>query len=599
MISLGILSLLTISYLSILFSGYYIGTYGAAVIALLNFIVVWGWLFIGWSSVNLLSISTLWSWISIGSENTINFEFRFDEYTFGMYLVVLTVSFLVHIYSIVYMYADPFLSRFISYLTLFTLFMLILVSANNFIVLFLGWEGVGVCSYLLISFWFTRAQAAKAATKAFIANKVGDVFLLLGAAILFAWLGTVNFSDIFSLLWYTEHPISGVLVFCLFVGVIGKSAQIGLHTWLPDAMEGPTPVSALIHAATMVTAGVFLMVRASTIFEYSSEFLFVVASWGVFTALFSGIIGLAQTDIKKIIAYSTCSQLGFMVSACGFSHYNLAFFHLFNHAFFKALLFLSAGSVIHILLGEQDTRRMGGLAKLSPLVYIYVMIGSLSLMGVSFLSGFYSKDAIIEVAAVELLFGSEINFWVLLVSALLTAAYSVKLILNAFIISNNSQKQIIVQEQGLTLIEGVILGILCIGGIISGYLFKDMFIGFGSALFDLASVGVGGLLTGIDPELILPFIKGLPLIGSILIGSIYIFLMLSKTNYIKLNMSVIETYRFYYNEVINVYLSLPILNFARYSFEQWEKNILEGYGPVAVVQMISPILNKQYHGTSN
>lgn len=237
----------------------------------------------------------------------------------------------------------------------------------------------------------------------------------------------------FSALPYTGFSGYDLLAVCLFIGVVGKSAQIGLHTWLPDAMEGPTPVSALIHAATMVTAGVFLMVRASPLFEQAPGFLFIAASWGAFTALFSGIIGLAQNDIKKIIAYSTCSQLGYMVLACGLSQYNLAFFHLFNHAFFKACLFLSAGSVIHILLGEQDTRKMGGLAVKTPLVYAAVTVASLSLMGVTFLSGFYSKDAVIETALISLGFDSSLLFWLAIVAALLTAAYSLKLLYATFI----------------------------------------------------------------------------------------------------------------------------------------------------------------------
>ena len=595
MISIGILTILLISYISIFLFGRIIGTYGSALIAVISFVIAWIFLINGWSSIGLLSVSTLWDWITVGNENIINFSIRFDEYTFGMYLVVLTVSLIVHIYSIVYMYTDPFLSRFISYLTLFTLFMLILVSADNFIVLFLGWEGVGVCSYLLISFWYTRAQAAKAATKAFIVNKIGDVFLLLGISIGFSLIGGIDFSSTFSLLPYTDHLIGDILAGCLFIGVVGKSAQIGLHTWLPDAMEGPTPVSALIHAATMVTAGVFLMIRASPIFEYSPTFLFVAATWGVFTALFSGIIGLAQNDIKKIIAYSTCSQLGFMVVACGFSYYSLAFFHLFNHAFFKALLFLSAGSIIHILLGEQDTRRMGGLAELSPLVYAYVSIGSFSLMGFSFLSGFYSKDAIIEVAAVQLVFGSGMLFWSVIVSALLTAAYSTKLLFNAFIFNYSGPKQIISQEQGFTILEAIVLGILCIGGIVSGFVFKDMFIGFGSSLFDFTNIVVSGHVAGLEPEVIDAIIKTLPLIGSAIITILYIVLY-SRQIYVPLNISIIEAYRFYYNEVVNRYISLPTLNIARYSFEQWEKGILENYGPAAIVRLTSFITNK--HGAS-
>ncbi len=390
---------------------------------------------------------------------------------------------------------------------------------------------------------------------------------------------------------YSNNDVGLLLSGCLFIGVVGKSAQIGLHAWLPDAMEGPTPVSALIHAATMVTAGVFLMIRASPVFEYSAEFLFVAAAWGSFTALFSGIIGLAQNDIKKIIAYSTCSQLGFMVVACGFSYYSLALFHLFNHAFFKALLFLSAGSVIHVLMGEQDTRKMGGLAELSPLVYAYVSIGSLSLMGFSFLSGFYSKDVIIEVAASQLVFGSGLLFWAVIVAALLTSAYSVKLLFNAFIFNHNGQKHVISQEQGFTILEAAVLGVLCVGGLVSGYVFKDAFIGFGSSLFDFTGLAVGGHVAGIEPEVIDFVIKALPLIGSVVVAAAYVFLCHAPI-YALINVSVLEAYRFYYNEVANKYISLPLLHSARLSFEQFEKGLLENYGPLAIVRATSQIINK-------
>lgn len=292
----------------------------------------------------------LWSWVSLG-EFSIPFSFRYDGLTAVMFLVVTVVSSCVHIYSCVYMYADPFLPRFMSYLSLFTFFMLVLVSSANLLILFLGWEGVGLCSYLLIGFWYTRAQAGKASTKAFLINKIGDLFLLSGISVIFTSFHSLDFSVIGILSAYCPSDILELIACFLLVGAVGKSAQIGLHTWLPDAMEGPTPVSALIHAATMVTAGVFLLIRCSSILEYAPRVLLLIAVWGGITALVSGTIGAVQNDIKKIIAYSTCSQLGYMILACGLSTYSASLFHLLNHAFFKALLFLSAGSVIHLLSG--------------------------------------------------------------------------------------------------------------------------------------------------------------------------------------------------------------------------------------------------------
>lgn len=378
----------------------------------------------------------------------------FDSLTVSMFVVVNTVSALVHTYSVFYMEKDAHLTRFMSYLSLFTFFMLILVSADNFIQLFLGWEGVGLCSYLLINFWFSRVQANKAALKAIIMNRVGDfgltfailliffyfksvdfgvVFLL--APILSDFFFTINFNLFFLTLNCNIHVMSFICFF-LFVGAVGKSAQVGLHTWLPDAMEGPTPVSALIHAATMVTAGVFLIIRCSPLFEYAPGILTIMVFIGAITSFFAATVGVVQNDIKKIIAYSTCSQLGYMVFVCGFSGYSVSFFHLVNHAFFKALLFLSAGAVIHSLSNEQDIRRMGGLAKILPLTYSLFLVGSLALVGFPFLSGFYSKDFILEVAYSQYTLSGHFVFWLGTITASLTSFYSFRLIY--FVFFNNT-----------------------------------------------------------------------------------------------------------------------------------------------------------------
>ena len=347
------------------------------------------------------------SWINSGTLN-VNWSIKVDALSSLMMVVVTLVSALVHIYSIGYMSHDPHKPRFMSYLSLFTFAMLVLVTSDNFLQLFFGWEGVGLCSYFLIGFWFKKKAANAAAIKAFVVNRVGDFGFALGIFLIFYYFGTVNYDEVFnqiqtlnakniSFLGFEFKSIDLICIL-LFIGAMGKSAQIFLHTWLPDAMEGPTPVSALIHAATMVTAGVFLVVRCSPIYEYSELALNIITVIGMSTAFFAATIALVQTDIKKIIAYSTCSQLGYMFFATGVGAYNVAMFHLFTHAFFKALLFLGAGSVIHSFKDEQDIEKMGGVYKKIPYTYALMLVGTLALTGFPFLSGFYSKDAIIEFA---------------------------------------------------------------------------------------------------------------------------------------------------------------------------------------------------------
>jgi proton-translocating NADH-quinone oxidoreductase chain L len=313
---------------------------------------------------------TLGSWIAVDNL-IIDWSFNFDSLTLIMLIVVTFISTLVHLYSTEYMAEDPHLFRFMSFLSLFTFFMLILVTANNFLQMFVGWEGVGLSSYLLINFWFTRIQANKSAIKAMLVNRIGDFFILLSLFLIYYLFNTLDYEIVFNLSKTVSYskinffnntiPVIDIICFFLFLGAMGKSAQIGLHIWLPDAMEGPTPVSALIHAATMVTAGVFLIARCSFLFEMSPIILNFIVIIGSLTALFASTTGLFQNDIKKVIAYSTCSQLGYMIFACGLSGYDIGIFHLFNHAFFKALLFLAAGAIIHSLNDEQDMRKMGNL----------------------------------------------------------------------------------------------------------------------------------------------------------------------------------------------------------------------------------------------
>ena len=432
---------------------------------------------------NNLIIAT---WINSGSIN-VNWSIKIDALSSVMLVVVTLISSLVHIYSIGYMSHDPHKPRFMAYLSLFTFAMLTLVTSDNFLQLFFGWEAVGLCSYFLIGFWFKRESANAAAIKAFIVNRVGDFGFALGIFLIFYLFGTFNYEEVFQQIpeitgkevVFLGMSLNAIDLICilLFIGAMGKSAQILLHTWLPDAMEGPTPVSALIHAATMVTAGVFLVVRCSPIYEYSQLALSIITIVGMTTALFAASVALAQNDIKKIIAYSTCSQLGYMFFATGVGAYNVAMFHLFTHAFFKALLFLGSGSVIHSFKDEQDIDQMGGVWKSLPYTYALMVIGTLALTGFPFLSGFYSKDAIIEFAYLR---GNSIGYYAATIgifTALLTSIYSWRLIFKTFHGSYNNKKLKIESMHESPMVMILPLLILAIGAIGAGFLFKDLFIG--------------------------------------------------------------------------------------------------------------------------
>ncbi len=383
----------------------------------------------------------LFDWI-VSGDMKIAWALKIDQLTAVMLVVVNGVSALVHVYSVGYMSEDPHKPRFMAYLSLFTFAMLMLVTADNFVQMYFGWEGVGLASYLLIGFWYEKPTASAAAIKAFVVNRVGDFGFALGIFGIFMVFGSVEFATVFAkapemagktfqfLNW--EMDVMTTICLLLFLGAMGKSAQVPLHTWLPDAMEGPTPVSALIHAATMVTAGVFMVARCSPLFEQAPIALQVVAVIGAFTAFFAATIGLVQNDIKRVIAYSTCSQLGYMFFAAGLGAYPVAIFHLFTHAFFKALLFLGAGSVIHAMHHEQDMRNMGGLWRKIPQTYALMWIGSLALAGVPIFAGYYSKDAILEVAFAANSGPGDFAFVLGLGAAILTAFYSWRLIFMTF-----------------------------------------------------------------------------------------------------------------------------------------------------------------------
>jgi len=475
------------------FFGKYIGNRSSEIItslfvsisAVLSFIIFYKVLAQGYENNLILA-----KWISSESLN-VNWSIKIDALSSIMLVVVTLISALVHIYSIGYMANDPHKPRFMSYLSLFTFAMLTLVTSDNFLQLFFGWEGVGLCSYFLIGFWFKKETANAAAIKAFVVNRIGDFGFALGIFLIFYLFGTLNYNEVFQEISnFTDKKISilgaylnaiDLICILLFIGAMGKSAQIFLHTWLPDAMEGPTPVSALIHAATMVTAGVFLVVRCSPIYEYSQLALTIITIVGMSTALFAASVALAQNDIKKIIAYSTCSQLGYMFFAAGVGAYNVAMFHLFTHAFFKALLFLGSGSVIHSFKNEQDINKMGGVWKSIPYTYVLMIIGTLALTGFPFLSGFYSKDAIIEYAFLK---DSGVGYWAATIgvfTAFLTSIYSWRLIFKTFHGTYNNKETDIKSMHESPMVMIAPLFILAIGSIGAGFIFKELLIGYDSS----------------------------------------------------------------------------------------------------------------------
>lgn len=528
------------------------------------------------------------SWFNLGLLE-VNFGYQFDNMVTSMLILVTGVSFLVHVYSTSYMSEDPHLPRFMAYLSLFTFFMIILVTSSNLPQLFIGWEGVGLCSYLLIGFWFTRIQASKASIKAMVVNKVGDIGVLLGMILIWITFGTFNYSVLFPLVYFNfeSEILMNWISFLLLVGVIGKSAQIGLHMWLPDAMEGPTPVSALIHAATMVTAGVFLIIRLSPLFEQTSFILLIIILFGSTTAFFTSTIGLTQNDLKKVIAYSTCSQLGYMVMICGFSQYNSALFHLINHGFFKALLFLSAGSIIHALTDEQDLRKMGSMRIVTPLSYICIFIGSISLMGLPFLTGFYSKDLILELVYGESYLAYAL--WLGLIAASLTAFYSFRLVYYTFFNENQGSIKLFRNSHEGSWNLTLPLLLLLLLSIITGYVLQFT------------------ILKDEIPIMIINFNKFLPLYLSLFGSILSIYLGINLHNWWKIGLfpSFMKIYTFtnmawYFDTFFNYYIVRPVMKFGFFiTYKLIDNQILETLGPTKVTNNIyqeSNLLSKFHSG---
>ena len=552
---------------------------------------------INYSYVNNLIIST---WINSGNLN-VNWSINVDALSAVMLVVVTFVSALVHTYSIGYMSHDLHKTRFMAYLSLFTFAMLTLVTSDNFLQLFFGWEGVGLCSYFLIGFWFKKENANAAAIKAFLVNRVGDFGFALGIFLIFYIFGTVNYKEVFEqvpLFLDREINLVGInlnsidlICILLFIGAMGKSAQFLLHTWLPDAMEGPTPVSALIHAATMVTAGVFLVVRCSPIYEYSDLGLSIVTIIGMLTAIFAASVALVQDDIKKIIAYSTCSQLGYMFFAAGVGAYNVAIFHLFTHAFFKALLFLGAGSIIHSFNDEQNINQMGGVWRKIPYTYVLMIIGTLALTGFPFLSGFYSKDAIIEFAYLK---NSALGFtasYTGILVALLTSIYSWRLIFKSFHGEYNNQKIKIETIQESPLIMLIPLFFLAFGAIFSGILFKETFIGH-ELLYSFWGDSIKflqPLSTDHPPKW---FLILTPIIVILSIPMSYYFFVKNKnlTNTIvDMNkpLFIFLKNKWYFDELYNYIFVNPLKKTGHYLWKKVDGGVIDRFGPDGISKLIN------------
>ena len=546
----------------------------------------------------------IFEWLSSGNFIA-NWSINIDPLSSIMLVVVTFVSALVHIYSIGYMSHDPHKPRFMSYLSLFTFSMLVLVVSDNFLQLFFGWEGVGLCSYLLIGFWYKKESANDAAIKAFIVNRVGDFGLAIGIFLIFFYFGTINFKEVFDLtpqfleknvvFFGFESSLITLICLFLFIGAMGKSAQFLLHTWLPDAMEGPTPVSALIHAATMVTAGVFLIVRCSPLFEYSQTALNLVTIVGMITAIFAASVALVQNDIKKIIAYSTCSQLGYMFFAAGIGAYHVAMFHLFTHAFFKALLFLGSGSIIHAFKDEQDIRNMGGIRKKLPYTYIFMLIGTLALTGFPFLSGFYSKDAIIEFAYLRTSSLGNYAASVGIFTAFLTSIYSWRLFFKTFHGSYNNKKISINETHESPIIMLVPLFFLSIGAIFAGYYFKETFIGHDNSDFWQASIF---FLNEIEHNLIPSwFLLLTPILVTISIPISFYYFVLNTKILEDFKNTNLPLYNFLLNkwfidELYEQIFTKPAKKIGSFFWKQGDQGIIDRFGPDGISKLIKKISNK-------
>ena len=578
------------------------GGYAVTISAMVLSMIL-GWVaFLGHISTGADSTVVLATWMSSGGFH-VDWALRYDALTAVMVIVVTTVSTMVHIYSVGYMSHDNAKPRFMAYLSLFTFAMLMLVTADNLVQMFFGWEGVGVASYLLIGFWYHRPSAHEAAMKAFVVNRVGDFGFALGIFGVFALAGSVELDAIFNLaptladvrmsFLFWELPALEVLGMLLFIGAMGKSAQLGLHTWLPDAMEGPTPVSALIHAATMVTAGVFMVCRLSPMLEYAPFTLDFITIVGALTAIFAATIGFTQFDIKRVIAYSTCSQLGYMFFAAGVSAYPAAMFHLTTHAFFKALLFLGAGSVIHALSDEQDMRRMGGVWRKIPVTYVMMWIGSLALAGFPFFAGYYSKDMILEAAWGQHASTGQFAYVLGILAAFLTAFYSWRLLFMTFHGKPRASAEVMSHVHESPAVMTIPLFVLAIGAIFSGFLFYDLFVGhhwkefWGDAIFILPQHQAMEAAHHV-PSIIklMPLIVG---VGGVALAFIMYVAMPSLPDRVAGAFRPLHQLFFnkwYVDELYDAMLVRPAVRLGRLLWTRGDQRTIDAFGPDGVSGMV-------------
>lgn len=600
------LSIIILPLLGSIISGLFgrkIGVKGAQIVTCTCLILTTMLAFVAFFEVGLNNIPVslyLFRWID--SETLyVNWDFRFDSLTVSMLIPVLVVSSLVHVYSIGYMSHDPHNQRFFSYLSLFTFMMIILVTGSNFLVMFVGWEGVGVCSYLLVNFWYTRIAANQSSISAFLTNRVGDCLLTVGMFTILWTFGNIDYYTVFSLAPYMNENIITIIGVCLLIGAMAKSSQVGLHVWLPMAMEGPTPVSALIHAATMVTAGVYLLMRVSPMLEYSSTALILCLWIGAITTVFSSLIGLFQQDIKKVIAYSTMSQLGMMVIAVGLSSYNIALFHLVNHAFYKALLFLGAGSVIHAVADNQDFRKYGGLRSFLPLTYSVMLIASLSLVAFPFMTGFYSKDFILETSYGQYSFSGTMVYFIATIGAMFTTLYSVKVLYLTFLTNPNGSIVDYKHVHEGDIFMSLPLIVLAIFSVFFGYITKDIFIGLGSGFFADNSLYIHPSgETMLDTEFAVPTLfKLLPLVLTITLSLFFIILseflpkLLLHFKFSKIGYSIFSFFnqRFFIELFYNKYVTNVVLRLGGQTTKVLDKGSVEYFGPFGLEKSLLSLSN--------
>ena len=560
------------------------------------------------SSNHVDKVYPLMEWMNVG-DFSIVWSLRHDMLSAVMMIVITTVSAMVHIYSIGYMSHDNSKPRFMSYLSLFTFAMLMLVTSDNLIQLFFGWEGVGLASYLLIGFWYHKPSAHTAAMKAFIVNRVGDFGFILGIIAIYSVFGSLYFDEIFSdveglhklsivMLGFKINVIE-LIAILFFIGAMGKSAQIGLHTWLPDAMEGPTPVSALIHAATMVTAGVFLVCRMSPLLEFAPFALNVITIVGAMTAIFAATIGLTQFDIKRVIAYSTCSQLGYMFFAAGVSAYPASMFHLTTHAFFKALLFLGAGSVIHAMSDEQDMRKMGGIWKKIPITYALMWVGSLALAGIPFFAGYYSKDLILEAAWAASSNSGYFAFWLGCLAAFLTAFYSWRVLLLTFHGNFNSSKEVLDHVHESPIVMLIPLFVLALGAIFSGWYFYNDFVGYNWKEFWGDSILISEKHKAFKLAHYVPlWVKYLPIFLAILgILCAYLFYILNPNLPKILSKRFSPIYNLFYNkwyfdELYDYFFVKSFIKFGNFFWKKGDEGTIDRFGPNGISNLVKNISSK-------